>query len=530
MTVATRLHERFAALRAAWGALMVARSGGAPRRPGIQLEDLERDYAVLRRDVGARVAERCSGREPVPADDWLRYASTTLEWLDEWIERPSDTPAPGYAPDGAADAGADASDAPDVAALRRTTVADFGVAGSAVRLPDGEVVDRLTVLDRLATTTRTDRRRALFLALEPLWRAVDGDASGDSPYRRLVASGAARWRTAGSPIDDAAGALGIAPAAFEPMLRSVLAAFRGALGANRIEPWDLRFATGAADRTLSAAIPVERLLPTAIDHLASLGADARTLGVKFDVFPRPGRPVIPVAFTLTEGTSRRVGEEWQPARPWIFATYAAGGLGNLVELLHEAGHAIHYAAIRADPRWFEPWGADGGLVEGIADVVGWDAHEPAVQARQLGVAASLRDNLLARYVGVVLDLCWTLFEIELHRHPDRRPNEVWTEITADGLGIAPHPEWSWWATRGQLIDGPGYMANYALSALVTAAVRARLRELRGDWTVEGDPGWYVDLSERLLRFGGTRRAGPVLREFLGHPLDAGPLLADLGRL
>jgi hypothetical protein len=175
---------------------MVARSGGAPRRPGIQLEDLERDYAVLRRDVGARVAERCSGREPVPADDWLRYASTTLEWLDEWIERPSDTPAPGYAPDGAADAGADASDAPDVAALRRTTVADFGVAGSAVRLPDGEVVDRLTVLDRLATTTRTDRRRALFLALEPLWRAVDGDASSDSPYRRLVASGAARWRTA----------------------------------------------------------------------------------------------------------------------------------------------------------------------------------------------------------------------------------------------------------------------------------------------------------------------------------------------
>ena len=50
----------------------------------------------------------------------------------------------------------------------------------------------------------------------------------------------------------------------------------------------------------------------------------------------------------------------------------------------------------------------------------------------------------------MLDVCWALFEIELHRHPDRRPNDVWTEITTDGLGIVPHPEWSWWALRGQL--------------------------------------------------------------------------------
>ena len=87
----------------------------------------------------------------------------------------------------------------------------------------------------------------------------------------------------------------------------------------------------------------------------------------------------------------------------------------------------------------------------------------------------------------MLDVCWALFEIELHRRPDRRPNDVWTEITADGLGIEPHPEWSWWAIRGQLIDCPGYMANYALSAIVAAAVRARIREVRGPWW-DGRPG------------------------------------------
>lgn len=537
MTAESALQERFVALREAWGALVVARSRGATTAPDKTTEDLEREYAAIRRDVGARIATAWPSPAP-PADDWLRYACTTVEWLDEWIERPADAPAPACTPEAGAAAGADketgadaeSSEAPDVAALRRRTMVDYGAAASAVRLPDGEVVDRLTVLDRLATTADSARRRDQFLALEPLWRAVDGDGAGDSPYRRLVASSAARWRRAGSPVDAAVAALGIDPASFAPMLRSILTAFRHALGPGPIEPWDLRFMTGAADRALADALPRDRLLPIAHDHLASLGADAHDLGITFDVTPRPDRPVIPVAFTLTEGTSRRVGGAWRPARPWVFATYGSGGFGNLVELFHEAGHAIHYAAIRAEPHWFEPWGADGGLVEGIADVVGWDAHEPAVQARHMGHAASLRDNLLARYEGVVLDLCWTLFEIELHRHPDRRPNNVWTEITADGLGIAAHSEWSWWATRGQLIDGPGYIANYALSAIVAAAVRARVRELRGDRTADGDASWYGDLSNRLLRYGGTRRAGPLLRDFLGGPLDARPLLADLGRM
>jgi hypothetical protein len=82
--------------------------------------------------------------------------------------------------------------------------------------------------------------------------------------------------------------------------------------------------------------------------------------------------------------------------------------------------------------------------------------------------------------------------------------------------------------RGQLIDGPWYMANYALSAMVAAALRARIREVRGDWLAEGgDPGWYEFVSDRLLRFGATRPAADVLTEFLGGPLTAAALLDDL---
>ena len=117
----------------------------------------------------------------------------------------------------------------------------------------------------------------------------------------------------------------------------------------------------------------------------------------------------------------------------------------------------------------------------------------------------------------MLDVAWALFELELHRHPERRPNDVWTEITTDGLGIEPHPEWSWWAMRGQLIDQPGYMANYALSAIVAAAVRARTLEERGSW-LTGDPGWYAFMSERLFAPGASRAPADLLEAFLGEPL------------
>jgi hypothetical protein len=295
-----------------------------------------------------------------------------------------------------------------------------------------------------------------------------------------------------------------------------------------VEPWDYRHVTGGLARRLDPEITLARLRPINDRHLSEIGADPAALRIEYDIAPRPDRPVIPTAFTVTLDIARRTADGWRPARPWIFATYAEGGLGNLEELLHESGHAIHYAALRARPACFS-WPADQtAFVEAVADVVGWTTHEPAFLARHLGATVSTRESVVARYGSVMLDACWTLFELELHRHPERAPNQVWAEIAERDLGVVGHPEWSWWAHRGQLIDGPGYLANYALGAVLVAAVRARIREARGDWS-EGDPGWYRFVSERLLRFAGARTPRQILVDFLGGPLTADALLADLAR-
>src|SRR5439155_21801308 len=52
---------------------------------------------------------------------------------------------------------------------------------------DGDSLDRLGVLAVLARTSEAGQRRRLFLALDPVWRSVNGDDGPESPYRLLVA-------------------------------------------------------------------------------------------------------------------------------------------------------------------------------------------------------------------------------------------------------------------------------------------------------------------------------------------------------
>jgi hypothetical protein len=494
-----RLETAWADVLTAWGHRVVADSRGVPTD--------DDPYPSMRRAFGAALrAFPRTGLSDAEAAG-LATIESALEYIDDTLTVEG------------LDRGPDAGG--EIDALRRATYEAFGEAAANLRI-DGRTMDRLSAFRVQATASDPARRRAAFEAMRPMWQAVDGDGGPDSPYRQSLRASVARWERVGSVIDSNAAGLGIAPADFEPMLERILVAGRRALvgvaGEAPIEPWDYRYLVGEAERRLAETVPVGRLQPINVAHLRALGADPQTLGIDYDVLPRPGRPVIPVAFTIGVGV---------PARPHVFATYESGGLGELAELLHESGHAIHYAAIRTRPCFAEPPAEQAAFFEAIGDLVGWDASEPAFQARHLGTAVEPAVARLDRYGAVLLDVCWALLEIELHRSPDRRPNDVWTEITRDGLGIAAHPEWSWWAVRGQLIELPGYMANYALAAIAVAALRARVRALRGDWST-GDPGWYPFVAERLLRFGGERRPAEVLAAFLGGPPTAEPLLADLG--
>jgi len=414
----------------------------------------------------------------------------------------------------------------DLPSLQARVYACYGRAAQNVRFGE-ETLDRLTVFARLAQTDDRETRRRLFLALDPVWRSVNGDDGASSPFRRLAALSAAHWASEGSPIERNARALGVEPTQVEPWLVAILEAWRAATPKDAIEPWDWHYQAGALSRELRAQVPAERLRPLHDAFYRALGADPATLPIRYDLEPRAGKT--PVAFT-TFGKRPRLGPSGTvvPGEAWIFATYRAGGMDNLGELLHETGHAVHILAIRTRPA-FADWPDSDTFTEALGDLVALEAYEPAWQQQFLGASAPLADSLRAKYASIVLDVAWALFEVRMHREPSADPNQVWSAITHDYLHVVPHPELSWWAMRGQLVDSPGYMMNYALGAIVVADLRARCRELRGAFS-NPDPGMYAWLSERLYRFGLERSSRAVVEEFLGRPVRPAALLDDLGRM
>jgi hypothetical protein len=443
--------------------------------------------------------------------------------FEELTAAGSDSSAPNAA---CADARSSMQDAP---ALHASLYACFDSPGNQMEF-EGQRLTRVAALQLLQEIPQADRRKALFMAAQPLWLAVNGNNESGSPYRRLIAAAAPDFARGQSPIHAAAAAFGVGVPEAERWLVAVLESWRAVnaaapgAAAQGIEPWDYRFNYSLASRTLATAIGRDALLPLQQQFYHDLGADPKTLGVVFDLEPRPGKA--PLAYADTIRIGRRVEGRWRPAIVRVSANDDRGGLGILNELVHESGHAVHFMAIRARPAFFWP---DITFCEAFADVTSWSVYTPAWQQRYLHASLPRADNLREQYAGVMLDVAWSLFELRMLREPATDPNLLWTDITHRYLGIVPHPELSWWAMRSQLVTDPGYMINYGLGALITAEVRAKTTAAIGSIDA-GNARWYPWISANLLRFGGDPDTPKLLRRFLGHAVTPAALTADIASI
>ncbi len=408
--------------------------------------------------------------------------------------------------------------------LKSALVACFVEIGNSLSFEGGKI-NRVSALDLLNQTSDPARRKAVFLAFVPLWRAINGNNERDSPYRRMIAGAAAEAARNGSEIDNVARDVGIDTLEVERWLVRILDAWRESSGESLVEPWDFRFQAGEADRLLGAYIPRESLRAINQRYYRDLGADLERLGTLYDLAPRPGKAALAYTDFVTHG--RTVNGAWRPTVARVSAPYERGGLYVLNELVHENGHVVNITAIRNRPA-FVDWPSDL-FAEAFADVPAWSTYEPAWQSRYLGHQASAQLSLRALYSSVVLDVAWSLFELRMLRAPTTDPNALWTEITSHYLHIVPHPEFSWWAVRVQLADLPGYMVNYGFGAILTAEMREHISEALGPFDT-GDSRWYGWLSEHLLRFGSERDTCSLMQDFLGRPVSPQALLEQIHRL
>lgn len=472
-------------------------------------------YREKRKEFSARAAK-------LPRHGLSENDTQALAAMRKQFAALSEPISPPFSPEGKC---ADASRKDqDYASLRKALLVCFTEHANNVSF-EGGTINRQSALDLLHEIEEPERRKAVFMALAPLWHALNGNNEPDSPYRRLIALAAANAAKKGSEVDHAARDAGVNTADVERWLEQILDAWRQVNRDQPIEPWNFSYMGAEADRRLATAIPRESLQPVNQRFYQDLGADLKQLGPLYDLDPRTAKAA--VAYTDFVIHGRLADGVWQPTIARVSATYARGGLFVLNELVHENGHVVNLTAIRNRPA-FVDWPGDL-FVEAFADVPSWSTYEPAWQRRYLGRETSEQISLRALYSVVVLDVAWSLFELRMLRAPGTDPNALWSEITSHYLHIAPHPELSWWALREQLVDTPGYMVNYGLGAVLTAEMRQRIRESLGPFDT-GDPRWYGWLQEHLLRYGSERDTPTLMRDFLGRPVSPQALLNQLHRL
>ncbi len=153
----------------------------------------------------------------------------------------------------------------------------------------GDTVDRLTILSALGRSDDPDRRRRLFLALDPVWRSVNRNNEASSPYRRLIAEEARQRQGTESPAAEQARASGVAPDSLEHWLIGLLTTWRSVNPDSMVEPWDWYYITGRASRMLSPGSPASGSTELNRKVYHSLGADVAELRVQYDLGPAGGQ-------------------------------------------------------------------------------------------------------------------------------------------------------------------------------------------------------------------------------------------------
>ena len=404
--------------------------------------------------------------------------------------------------------------------LRAALYACYGTAAEAIAY-QGEPIGRVGALELLATLEEEGERRAVFNAMAPLYRATNGEGGVQSPYRRMIRLERARMN---ANIAGSVQSLGLTPDQGEGWLVRALEGWESALPYAQAAPWDFRFAMlGRSDASLATCASRDAQLAGNASFYRDLGADLDALGVI--IHPSGDEPV---AYADFARVGRVVDGAWRAARPWTTLNVRDGGPDSAAELVHEAGHAVHYAAMRTRPSLIFPDDLSLAL-EAFADVPAWSVYEPAWQANYIGCAIDADSALRAKLAPIMLDMAWGLFEMRMASAPESDPNAVWGEIMERYFRVRRHDDLAWWAVRGQLVEEPGYMVNYALGAFVTADVRARIHDEIGGFD-SGNSRWYGYVSEHLFERGGEGPPRMLLRNFLGRDVTPDALLAELDRL
>ncbi|MFN8222427.1 MAG: hypothetical protein U0R50_04160 [Gaiellales bacterium] len=268
---------------------------------------------------------------------------------------------------------------------------------------------------------------------------------------------------------------------------------------------------------LVATYPKDKAVPVCQTTLRALGFDLDAEpGIRPDLEDRPQKS--PRACVIAA----------DPPRVVHLITRAQGGLHDYEVLLHEAGHALHYANVDpALPYTFRGISRDHALTEiysftldALTRIPEWHALHFGLadaEAEHNAAAASFVESLMFRRYGAKLG-----YELEF-----------WGRFALDGGTPAGYEERLTAATGLRYrasgfvadMDAGFYSADYLRAWIRAAQLRAHLAQSVGaDWWRSTETG---DFLRELFRQGTRPTSEEVAGQIGFAPLDTGPLEREL---
>jgi hypothetical protein len=370
--------------------------------------------------------------------------------------------------------------------------------------------DALGALANEASAAFNDERRELLAAGEALEAELSGEADP-------VARSAEEKAISLQGLERALDAVSRASAAAYDRLRERW--FERLLGPEREDvPTSSHTSFLRRLTPLASTYPRERAVDVCSATLRALGLDlAASPGIRLDLDDRPQKS--PRACVIAS----------DPPRVVHLITRAQGGLHDYQALLHEAGHALHYAGVDPSlPYTFRKLSRDHALTEIYSYIVEAISREPGWHAEHFG----LDDETAQAHAEATVFLEALLFR----RYTAKLQFELefWGRFAADGGTASGYSERLTAATgirypaEGYLsdMDAGFYSADYLRAWIRSAQLRAYLiREVGEDWWRRPETG---ERLRALWREGTRPTSEEIARRIGAEPLDTGPLLHELG--
>jgi len=261
----------------------------------------------------------------------------------------------------------------------------------------------------------------------------------------------------------------------------------------------------------------ERATDVCLTTLRDLGLDLETEpNIQVDLEDRPQKTPRPAVIPS------------DPPTVVHLVTRAQGGLQDYQGLLHEAGHALHFAGCDpALPYAFRKLSRDNALTEIYSYTVQSVVREPDWHAQHFGLSPDdASDNAeAARFLEAFVfrrNVAKLHFELEFWARfrEDGGTGSGYAERLTEATGFTYRPD-RYLAD----MDADFYSADYLRASIRSAQLRSYLREnVGGDWWRRSETGDFL----RALFREGTRPSNEEIAERLGFDaLATEPLVADL---